>query len=294
MASRPVWTLITLAVGASAALAAPAEGPTPLERILQKRYLDHYFLLRADVKVQRVKTETVVSSTVGGLPQLEETRPITLVTEGGVFYAGDYDSQSQLNMNVRSGPAPSTARDDPALQNEALVAGGTVGSVLQVDRTAQVAIPEGNLVRVIGVQEVPHGVQVMLEAFQGQGVPVMVRGADAEEEPPDARAAHFKALFDALCIELPGKPEERLAWVDPAWSETVQTAIRAGRVEAGMTPLQVVLAWGNPVFITRDAESQVDIWLYKRGATLLEQMRNQVNVYFAAGQVAEIDVGPTR
>ena len=37
----------------------------------------------------------------------------------------------------------------------------------------------------------------------------------------------------------------------------------------------------------------VDIWLYKQGATIRQQMRSQVNVYFAAGRVAAVDVGPS-
>ena len=105
----------------------------------------------------------------------------------------------------------------------------------------------------------------------------------------EEREARFTALFAKLCFELPDTREGRLERIDPAWSEAVQGAIRDSRVEKGMTPFQVVLAWGNPVFITRDAESLVDIWLYKRGATLVEQLRSQVNVYFASGRVAEVE-----
>ena len=130
---------------------------------------------------------------------------------------------------------------------------------------------------------------MLLEAFQGVAIPVLVRGVGTRDEPLEERQARFAALFARLCFELPDTQEGRLESIDPAWSEAVQEAIRESRVETGMTPFQVVLAWGNPVFISRDADSDVDIWLYKRGATLLEQMRNPVNVYFASGRVAEID-----
>ena len=295
MATRPLRLLILAAlaiatlIAPGAAAAATTDAPTPLERVLQKRYLDRFFLLHSDVKVQQVKTQTVVSSTVGGTPKLNETKPITLVTEQGVFYTSNYDSKSELNLDVRAGPLPANAWDDPSLQNQALVMGGTVGSVVQIDRKAVVAIPQGYLARVVGVVEDTQGVQVLLEAFQGVAIPVLVRGAGTRDEPLEERQARFAALFARLCFELPDTREGRLESIDSAWSEAVQEAIRESRVATGMTPFQVVLAWGNPVFISRDADSDVDIWLYKRGATLLEQMRNPVNVYFASGRVAEID-----
>lgn len=285
MAARPVPILILLA-----AAAAGSGGPTPLERDLQKRYLDRCFLLRAAVKLQRVRTETVVSSTVGGPPKLDEVKPITLVTEEGVFYSADYDSSTQVNLDVRPGPIVGGASfDDPALQNQALVNGGTLGSAIQIDRTAVVAIPEGSLARVMGVQEEAGGIRVTLEGLDGRRVPVLVRGAGTAAEPPEGRARAFDAILARLCLELPPEAADREPWIDPLWPQAVQASIRAGRVEAGMTPFQVILAWGNPVYVTRDPERQVEIWLYKRGATLMEQMRDQVNVYFAAGRVTQIE-----
>lgn len=298
MAARSLRRLTLRALlGACAVVSggfASAEEPTPLERDLQPRYLDQNYLLQADVKVQQVATQTIRSSTVGPRPRLAETRPITVITADGVFYTADYDKTDQLNVDVRRGPGVSgfVGVDDPGWQNQNLVDGGTVGSVVEVEQSARVAIPKGYVVRVAGIEELPQGVRVYLEAFQGERVPVLVRGGLKPSDPVDARAREFDKLFGRLCFRVPEGTEERLQAIDPAWSEAVQTAIRESRVEVGMTPFQVVLSWGTPVFITRDDDGKVDTWLYRRGATIAEQMRGGVNVYFAAGRVA--DVGSAR
>ncbi|MGD8375119.1 MAG: hypothetical protein PVF68_03185 [Acidobacteriota bacterium] len=299
MATRSLRRLTLRALlGACAVLPgalASAEEPTPLERDLQPRYLDQTYLLQADVKVQQVATQTVRSSTVGPRPRIAETRPITVITSEGVFYTADYDKTDQINVDVRRGPGVSgfVGVDDPGWQNQNLVDGGTIGSVVEVEQSARVAIPKGYVVRVAGIEELPQGVRVHLEAFQGERIPVLVRGALKPADPVEARAREFDRLFGKLCYRVPEGKEARLQSIDPAWSDAVDAAIRESRVEVGMTPFQVVLSWGTPVFITRDEDGKVDIWLYRRGATIAEQMRGGVNVYFAAGRVADVEPADT-
>ena len=116
------------------------------------------------------------------------------------------------------------------------------------------------------MQEEAAGIRISLEGLDGRKVPVLVRGAGAPTEATEERARAFDAILARLCLELPAEAADRERWIDPLWSDAVQGAIRAGRVEVGMTPFQVILAWGNPLHVTRDVERQVEIWK-KHGIT---------------------------
>ena len=92
MVPRPVQTLAILLLGFFTAVQGqPAQepagrAPTDLERILQHAYLDHSFVLRADVKMKQITSRRVLSSTVASSPALDLLRPITVATRDGVFY----------------------------------------------------------------------------------------------------------------------------------------------------------------------------------------------------------------
>ena len=66
--SVPRLTAVLGAILVASGLASAAEEaprpPTALERVLQARHLDRYYLLRSDVKIQRVRSRRIVSSTL--------------------------------------------------------------------------------------------------------------------------------------------------------------------------------------------------------------------------------------
>ena len=271
--------------------AAPTEEPTPLDRALQPRYLDRAVYLLADVKVRSLQSRKVVSSTWPRGADLSSEKPSTLVTAAGVFYSEDYDDTRQVNTNVR--PGVPIDPSNPADQNQLLVQGGTVGSVIELHRTSPVILAAGTIARIVGVEEISRDIHVTLEGIDGTKVVVLVRGAGEAPDPTDGRAAQFDEMLRKLCFFVPEHPEARMAAIDPAWSEAVRGAIREGRVEPGMTPFQVLLSWGFPLHISQTPDVQEEIWLYKRGATVLEQLRNTANVYLIRGVVDEVETGGT-
>ena len=260
--------------------------PTPLERRLQPRLLDRYFLLRADVKIQRVETRAVISNTYP--PRRPETRSksITTVTPDGVFYASDYPDKGQFVAEVRHG-VQVNSQDKPGLKIEP---GGnpTTGDILEVERESEVALRAGDLARVTGVEERTDGIRLSIEGLAGESAEVMLREAPGGAEGAEERERAVLAILGHLVHLVPDSPADRRALIDPAWAPSQQEAVRLGKVIAGMSPLQVLLAWGAPLHVSRDAGGRVDTWLYRPGHTVSEQMRRRVDVYFAAGVVTEV------
>jgi hypothetical protein len=293
-AARRLAAALCLALAGAPAAAAEPEGtaaPTPLERFLQERLLDHYYLLRADVKVQIQESHNVVTSTYPARRPETEVHAITVVTPAGVFYASDYRQAEQVPMGVRSG-VQFDSHGQPGL---ALSPTGqpSIGDVIEVDRHASAALAAGDLSRVVGVEATPSGMEIRLEGLSGTPVPVLLRDPHPEDGTADERGKRALDIFGKLVFLIPEGKEERLAWIDPAWPPEQQQAVREGKVVAGMTPLQVLLAWGTPLHVARDRDGVVDVWLFKRGATLLEQLRNRTDVYIAAGKVAQVvEAGP--
>lgn len=289
MAARAVRRLaeaLLALLAAGAVVAAETPAPTPLERLLQARLLDRYFLLLADVKVQQEQTRNVVSTMLPRRRPESRIRPITVVTPDGVFYAADYRQAEQFALEVRSGVMVN-AHDKPEL----VIAPNqqpSIGDVVEVEREAVVALRGGDLARVTGAEETEYGTRLSLEGLSTGTVPVLLRDPEGPRGAPEERAARSLAILGRLVYLLPEDQDERRGRIDPSWSAEQQQAVREGRVLVGMTPLQVLLAWGNPLHVSRDAEGNVDVWLYKRGGTLLEQLRSRTDVYFAAGKVAQV------
>jgi hypothetical protein len=301
MATRPLPLLTALLIlttgiaGHAQTTKAPEDQrpPTALERILQDGYIDQYYVLREDVKVEALKTKQVLSTTYPKRANVERVRPITIVTPDGVFYSNDYDSQVQLEMDVR--PGASILYGDATDQADA-VRGGNIGDVVEFDFRPRVALAAGSVARVVGVQEAEAGVEVTLEGFTSDKVMVLLRGEEKPEpvDEPELRSEFYAERMAQLFYKFPRDPAERMEWVDAAWPADVQSAIREQRVVAGMDHFQVVLAWGVPVYVSREDDSRTEIWLFNRGASILDQLKNQTNVHFAAGQVVRVDAGKPR
>jgi hypothetical protein len=274
-----------LALGAAAPEPAPP-APTALERRLQPRLLDRYFLLRADVKLQREETRAVISNTYPPRRPVTRAKPITTVTPDGVFYASDYADKGQYSAEVRSG-VQVNSHDKPGLKIEP-GANPTTGDILEVERESLVALRAGDLARVTGVEELTDGIRLSLEGLGSEAVEVMLREAPGAAAGEVEREQKVLGILGHLVHLVPDAPAERAALIDAAWPAAQQEAIRLGRVEAGMSPLQVLLAWGAPLHVSRDPGGRVDTWLYRPGNTVMEQMRRRVDVYFAAGVVTEV------
>jgi hypothetical protein len=282
---------LAAALGAAFALGSAASdaerpAPTALERRLQPRLLDRYFLLRADVKIQRQETRAVISNTYPPRRAEQRSKSITTVTPEGVFYVSDYADKGQFVQEARAG-VQVNSQDKPGLKIEP---GGnpTTGDILEVERDSLVAIRAGDLARVTGVQEVPEGVRLSVEGMASDPVDVMLREVPGGEQEPAARERALLSILGHLVHLVPDTPTERAALIDPAWATAQQEAIRSGRVIAGMSPYQVLLTWGAPLHVSRDPGGRVDTWLFRPGSTVAEQMRRRVDVYFAAGAVTEV------
>jgi hypothetical protein len=270
-------------------LAAPAvekPSPTPLERRLQPRLLDRYFLLRADIKIQREETRAVISNTYPPRRAESRSKSITTVTPDGVFYASDYADKGQYMAEVRAG-VQVNSHDKPGLKIDP---GGNpaTGDILEVERQSQVALRAGDLARVTGVEELADGVRLSVEGLAGATFDVMLREAPGEAVGDEERERAILAILGHLLHVVPDAPAERMALIDPTWPPSQQEAIRLGKVVAGMSPLQVLLCWGAPLHVSRDPGGRVDTWLYRPGSSVIEQMRRRVDVYFAAGAVTEV------
>ena len=292
MAARAVRGLVAAAVaGAALALGVappdpPRPAPTPLERRLQPRLLDRYFLLRADVKVQREETRAVISNTYPPRRAVERSKPITTVTPDGVFYSSDYADKGQYVEGVRAG-VQVNSYDKPGLKIEP-GANPTTGDVLEVERDSRVALRAGDLARVTGVEELTDGIRLTLEGLGSEPVDVMLREAPGPRPAEGQREPQVLAILGHLVHLVPDAPAERAALIDPSWPPAQQEAVRLARVVPGMTPFQVLLAWGAPLHVSRDPAGRVDTWLYRPGSSVVEQMRRRVDVYFAAGLVTEV------
>jgi len=292
MATRAVRGIAVVAlIGALLAVnlrAADAErpAPTPLERRLQPRLLDRYFLLRADVKIQREEKRTAISNTYPPRRAETHSKSITTVTPDGVFYVADYKDKGQYVQEVRAG-VQVNSQDKPGLKIEP---GGNpaTGDIIEVERESQVALRAGDLARVTGVEERTEGVRLSIEGLASDPVEVMLREAPGVQQAPEERERTLLAILSHLVHLVPDPPAERAALIDPAWPPSYQEAIRLGRVVAGMSPYQVLLAWGAPLYVSRDPGGRVDIWLYRPGHSVVEQTRRRVDVYFAAGAVTEV------
>jgi len=291
MAARTVRGLAILLLGAglalrAAAAEAPAAGPTALEALLQPRLLDHYFLLRADVKIQREETRAVISNTYPPRRAERRTRSITTVTPEGVFYSADYTDKGQYVQEVRASTQVNSY-DKPGLKLEP---GGnpTTGDILEVERAPEVALRAGDLARVTGVEERTEEIRLSLEGLTGDTIEVTLREAYGAATGGEERERNVLAILGNLVHLIPEGKADRAALIDPSWPATQQEAIRTGDVIAGMSPLQVLLTWGPPLHVSRDPGGRVDTWLYRPGTALIAQSRRRVDVYIAAGSVIEV------
>ena len=274
-----------LLAGAAVAGEEPA-ATSPVVRRLEERDLDRYVLLRADVKVAAEEVRRVVAGTFPAPNASERVQPITVVTESGVFYASDYDRRElqprDVRPGIRVGPVGHpTLAIDPAQ-------GATVGEVVELTRDVRVAFRAGDLVRVTGFEGTPAGIRITLEGLGAGPASVLVRGAEPAADA-EGEAERVHGWLGALWYDLPDDAAARAGWIESSWPSGAQEAIRAGRVAAGMSRLQVLLAWGNPLLVSRDGE--VEIWLYKRGASLRDQLRSRSNVFFAGGAVVQVEGG---
>ena len=195
-----------------------AEGPSPEVAALQKRYLDRYFLLRVDVKIQKADVNRILASTVPPPPKLEALHSTTVITPDGVFYTRDYAQTTEVNADVRPGidvrgdaqPGDATRQDGS----------GMTGDVLEIKRESVAVLEQEDLARVIGIEEVAHGYLLTVEGFSAQPVEVdlRVKGAKASAATPETG---FDELFGQLVYLLPEDPEALAAWIDPIWPESV-------------------------------------------------------------------------
>ena len=53
--------------------------------------------------------------------------------------------------------------------------------------------------------------------------------------------------------------------------------------------LVVVLGFGLPIHVTRRAGDSREVWLFKRGRSIREQLRNTTNVVFSDGHVVVVE-----
>ncbi len=285
---RAVWVVAGLAllVPPPAISEENAERPaTEVERVLQQRYLDRYFVLRTDIKVQEVTSRQVVSRSFpkGGL---ELTRPITVATPEGVFYMSDYARKEQLETDPRLGPNEnSVPTEDPRG-----VTGQPLDAVVEISGRSRVVLHAGELARVTGISENSQGFEAMFEGFETGPATVFVRTQLDAYQPVPRRAEAFSDSLARLVFDLPDDAGEKEAWIDPGWSEEVQEAVREGHVREGMTEVQVLLAWGTPVYITRAGSSSGPVLNYKRGKNVMDQLRNRKSVAFAGGRVVSVEV----
>ena len=291
MAPRPIpiltALLVLLVAGSGTALLADMEAPTDLERMLQQRFLDRHFILRADVKVQTLESRRVVSSTFPRPKNLDVTRPVTVVTPDGVFYTRDYSSKQQVEENVRTGagavssqmPSEINPGDHP----------GQIGDVVEISGQTRVVQGQGELVRITGIEEVPGGVRVSFEGFSSEPVEVLLREEGRAVGPAPEAAERYSTILAQLIFLLPEDPAERQNWIDPAWSEGLQAAIQEGSVLEGMNQLQVLLAWGTPAYVNTESDGSGQVWTFQRGGSLMDQLRNKTRVYFVAGQVVDVE-----
>jgi hypothetical protein len=291
MAPRPAWILTVLlalvAAGPGTALLADMEAPTDLERILQKKFLDRHFILRADVKVQKLRSRQVVSSTFPRPKSVDAIRAITVVTPEGVFYTRDYSAKRQVEGDVRAGVAMG-----PDQMPSEIMPGdnaGQVGDVVELSGQTLVVQAQGELIRITGLEEAPGGVRVTLEGISSDPAEVLLRREGPESSPAAVAAERYTAVLAHLIFLLPEDPAERKEWIDPAWSEGLRTAIQEGRILQGMDHLQVLLAWGTPAYVHSESDGSGQVWTFQRGGSLMDQLRNKTRVYFVAGQVADVE-----
>jgi hypothetical protein len=256
-----------------------------VERILQRSFLDQHYVLRADVKVQEVKARRVVRSTPMSTPGLELQRPITVATAKGVFYLSDYARKERLETDVHVGlgsPDQSPSGDPRGGFPQA-------ADVVEISGEPQIILRGGELVRVTGVEESPEGARVTLEGFGAGPVQAILRSEKPRHLAPAERAAGFSASLAQLLFLVPDEPEGRKQWMQPDWPERIRAAIGEGRVVVGMTDVQVLLAWGTPLYITGEGTEAEGVWTFQRGSTVREQLRNKTRVYFSRGQVVQVE-----
>jgi hypothetical protein len=95
-----------------------------------------------------------------------------------------------------------------------------------------------------------------------------------------ARMAEIQARGAVARAEVERRQAEQFA----SWPEPVRKMVAARQVGVGMTPQQVLAAWGEPARVNErvDATGRWEQWVYPRGdATQYVHMRN--GVVFSAG-----------
>ena len=285
---------------------ATGQHPTMMEQAIHEEYLGRALLLREDVKVRVVQerprstsgadpsSRGVIPSAFGitfqdnGSPLILGDRvihPITLVTAGGVFHRSDYDEEETYGHpagvleGILSTELP--LRDERPHRFTRPVIDRTVSA------TVRVILREGAVTRITDASETPWGILARLESYGEGPAAVLFRTDVGFSEPLDER----RAAFSGLASRIFALPSEEAARNQDSWPRTIRDAVRAHRVLEGMNAAQVLLAWGDPVHISRGPMTSEEIWMFKRGANIMEQLRNTTNVRFAGGRVVGIDAG---
>ena len=261
------------------------EASTKAENSLGEAFLNRYFLLRENVKgrsTQRTTSAIAIATwgksrvDAGNDPGLEA---ITVVTPRGVFYSSDYDVEEQVmesaaDLAFRLGNTPI-----------GLVPPTSV--VTDIAQRTIVVLQRGQITRLARLQEDPRGYRVTLESFGIEPIDVLLRPATTPVVSVEQQDAALSRLLGLLLVD----PSDESA-VPGVWSAEVREAIAQGRVILGMDPQQVLLAWGSPVQVTTRRGGSAETWLFKRGATLVDQIRNRTNVSFWDGGVIAVESGP--
>jgi hypothetical protein len=166
-----------------------------------------------------------------------------------------------------------------------------VSFVRNVSRRTVVVLCRGQIARPTHLRKDPRGFRVTLTSFG-------VDPTDALLLPGPAPVASFESQDDALLPLLdlrladPPDPSAFPETGENTWSAEVREAIAQGRIILGMDAEQVLRAWGSPVQVTTLRASSGETWLFMRGATLADQIRNGTNVSFRDGRVIDIESGP--
>jgi hypothetical protein len=163
--------------------------------------------------------------------------------------------------------------------------------VWNVSRKRTVVLRRGQITRPMRLRNEPRGFRVTLTSFG-------VDPTDAPLFPGLAPVASFESQNDALFPLLdpllagPSDPSDFPETEEGMWSAEIREAIAQGHVIVGMDAQQVLRAWGSPVQVTTLRASSGETWLFMRGATLADQIRNGTNVSFWDGRVIDVESGP--